>query len=119
MTKHDDIKTRLIARRAELGWSQERLSKESGVAAAQISRYEAGLNKPRANIIAKLASAMTVEFGWLAYGIRDNPDLEETEVILPRKLKEELVKQAKAAGMTEEQFIIKLLEESFMHKKPT
>lgn len=119
MTKHDDVAGRIIARRAELDWSQERLSRESGVAAAQISRYEARQNKPRANIIAKLASAMAVDFSWLAYGVHENPDLEETEISLPRDLKEEVVAKAKDAGMTEEQFIIQLLQESLSNKKPT
>ncbi|WP_395490726.1 helix-turn-helix domain-containing protein [Cedecea davisae] len=68
MTKYDDVAARIIARRAELGWSQEQLSKESDVAAAQISRYEARVNKPRANVIAKLAKGLMVPFSWLAYG---------------------------------------------------
>ncbi|HIE9647142.1 helix-turn-helix domain-containing protein [Klebsiella pneumoniae] len=119
MTKHDDISARIISRRASLGWTQERLSKESGVAAAQISRYEAGTNKPRANVIAKLASAMAVDFSWLAYGEHSHPDWVETDIVLPMELKEEVVKQAKARGMTEEEFLLYLLRSSLEYKKPT
>lgn len=120
MIKNDDVAARLIARRAELDWSQERLSQESGVAAAQISRYESRMNKPRANIIAKLASAMAVDFSWLAYGESTHPDWVETDLVIPKNLKDIIVKEAKGRGMTEEDFIIHLLEISLKsNKKPT
>lgn len=121
MTKNDDIARRITSRRADLGWSQERLSQESGVAAAQISRYESGLNKPRANIVGKLASAMAVEFSWLAYGEHANPDYVETELVIPKDLKEIIVTKAKENGMTEEDFIVHILRDHYhetTNKKP-
>lgn len=51
-----------------MSWSQQGLAEVSGVAAAQISRYESGRSAPRAEIVAKLARALNVEFEWLAHG---------------------------------------------------
>lgn len=59
---------RIIKARSGHGWSQAELAEVSGIAAAQISRYEQGKNIPRPNVIAKLAKAMAVSFEWLAYG---------------------------------------------------
>ncbi|OCG56600.1 helix-turn-helix domain-containing protein [Gilliamella sp. Fer4-1] len=83
MTNNDTFAKRLIQRRAQLEYSQEDLSKRTGIAAAQISRYEAGKNKPRANIISKLANHLGVPFSWLAYG-------EETDLSDVDKGKEEI-----------------------------
>lgn len=116
MIKNDDIAGRMIERRADLGWSQEQLSKESGVAAAQISRYEAGINKPRANVIAKLAKGMMVPFTWLAYG--DTKDFiqepllkgeTEYQVHLPADIAEKLNNEAKKAGITPHEMARRLL----------
>lgn len=69
MTDHEEtVAHRLIKARSGHGWSQADLAEVSGVAAAQISRYEAGRNKPRSEIVAKLAKALAVRFDWLAYG---------------------------------------------------
>lgn len=59
---------RIIKARSGHGWSQAELAEVSGIAAAQISRYEQGKNTPRPNVIAKLAKALAVSFEWLAYG---------------------------------------------------
>ncbi|OCG64403.1 hypothetical protein A9G48_02870 [Gilliamella sp. wkB18] len=83
MINNDTFAKRLIQRRAQLEYSQEDLSKRTGIAAAQISRYEAGKNKPRANIISKLANHLGVPFSWLAYG-------EETDLSDVDKGKEEI-----------------------------
>jgi transcriptional regulator with XRE-family HTH domain len=83
MINNDTFAKRLIQRRAQLEYSQEDLSKRTGIAAAQISRYEAGKNKPRANIISKLANHLGVPFSWLAYG-------EETDLSDGDKGKEEI-----------------------------
>ncbi|AJJ19360.1 helix-turn-helix domain-containing protein [Yersinia intermedia] len=106
MTKYDGIAERMIERRAELGWTQEQLSKESGVAAAQISRYEAGINTPRANVIAKLAKGMMIPFSWLAYGdpkdfIQEPLPAGETEyhIHLPADIAEMIDAKAKEAGI--------------------
>lgn len=82
MTNDDTIASRIIARRAELGISQNRLAMQSKVAPAQISRYEAGVNKPSIPTIGKLAEAMDVPFEWLAYG-------DESRFSLAESMKEE------------------------------
>ena len=116
MTNNDTFAKRLIQRRAEQGYSQEELSKISGIAAAQISRYEAGKNKPRANIIAKLAEALDISFDWLAYG--DNTDIisiADTKnnhlfyYYLKPNTKSQIEEIYKSSGMTLEEIINELL----------
>ncbi|HBQ1879798.1 TPA: helix-turn-helix domain-containing protein [Klebsiella pneumoniae] len=131
MTKHDDFASRLIERRAQLGWSQEQLSRESGVAAAQISRYEARINKPRANVIAKLAKGLLVPFAWLANGdtsefrIDDAPrGFIDLMLNIPRDVVEAISRAAAASGISEDEYMIRALEESIKKdlmsdKKPT
>lgn len=63
------LSQRLVKARSGHGWSQADLAEVSGVAAAQISRYEAGRSKPRAEVVAKLAKALAVSFDWLREGI--------------------------------------------------
>jgi transcriptional regulator with XRE-family HTH domain len=72
MTKHDTLASRLTQRRAEMGYTQDALAKLAGIAPAQISRYESGVNKPRAKIIAKLAEVLSVPYAWLASGDETN-----------------------------------------------
>ena len=70
MTTNDDsFSSRLIQARSAKGWSQQDLSKSSGVAAAQISRYEQGSNSPRPPVVAKLANALGISFPWLLTGL--------------------------------------------------
>lgn len=63
-----DLSQRLMKARSGHGWSQADLAEVSGVAAAQVSRYEAGRATPRPPVLAKLAKAMAVRFEWLAFG---------------------------------------------------
>lgn len=130
MTKHDDIASRMIERRAQLGWSQEQLSRESGVAAAQISRYEARVNKPRANVIAKLAKGLLVPFAWLANGdtsdfsIGDAPSgFFDMTIQLPEDLAEAIKQAAASKGISEDEYVIRALADSYgidlSNKKPT
>lgn len=65
---NSELSQRLIKARSGHGWSQADLAEVSGIAAAQISRYEQGRSKPRAEVTAKLAKALAVSFEWLAYG---------------------------------------------------
>ena len=65
---NEDFQHRLVKARSGHGWSQAELAEVSGVAPAQISRYELGKSKPRTEVVAKLAKAMAVSFDWLAYG---------------------------------------------------
>lgn len=116
MTKHDDIASRMIERRAQLGWSQEQLSKESGVAAAQISRYEARVNTPRANVIAKLAKGLLVPFSWLANGDTSEFDINDAPsgffdltIQLPEELALAIKQAAAKKGISEDEYIIQSL----------
>ncbi|MEY0024317.1 helix-turn-helix domain-containing protein [Providencia rettgeri] len=68
MTNNNTVASRLISRRAEMGLSQNQLAMEAKVAPAQISRYEAGINKPSIKTMGKLAEVLAVPFEWLAYG---------------------------------------------------
>ncbi|MER5000233.1 helix-turn-helix domain-containing protein [Providencia stuartii] len=68
MTKDNSIAKRLTTLRAQKGLSQNELAELSGVAPAQISRYESGVNVPRAHIIAKLAKALGVQYSFLESG---------------------------------------------------
>lgn len=72
----ENLSQRLVKARSGHGWSQADLAEVSGVAAAQISRYEASRSKPRAEVVAKLAKALAVRFEWLAYG-QGNIELED------------------------------------------
>jgi len=130
MTKHDDIASRMIERRAQLGWSQEQLSKESGVAAAQISRYEARVNKPRANVIAKLAKGLLVPFSWLANGDTSEFDISDAPsgffdmtIQLPEDLAAAIKQAAASKGISEDEYIIQSLSDyngiNTQNKKPT
>ncbi len=67
---------RLIKARSSHGWSQADLAESSGVAAAQISRYEQGRTTPRPPVVAKLAKALGVRFEWLAFGQDDTAGKE-------------------------------------------
>ncbi|WP_126312901.1 helix-turn-helix domain-containing protein [Delftia acidovorans] len=57
----DRLRTARIANE----FSQADLAHATGIAAAQISRYESGRNYPRPHIIAKLASVLGVTADWL------------------------------------------------------
>lgn len=72
MTNNDTVASRLISRRAEMGLSQNQLAIQAKIAPAQISRYEAGMNKPSVKTMGKLAEALAVPFEWLAYGDTSN-----------------------------------------------
>ncbi|WNP29343.1 helix-turn-helix transcriptional regulator [Morganella morganii] len=74
MTKDNSIAKRLTTLRAQKGLSQSELAELSGIAPAQISRYESGANIPRAHIIAKLAKALGVQYSFLQYGFEVDDD---------------------------------------------
>lgn len=120
MTKKDHFIKRLIARRADQGLSQEELSQRSGVAAAQISRYELGKSNPRPNVIAKLAEALNVPFDWLAYGGNDVeplplPGISTHQIELPEDLALMIQKKAEEMGIPEYELMERMLAESLVH----
>ena len=61
MTIKDDFAEKLRLLRGERGLSQVDLANLTGIAPAQLSRYELGKSYPRAEIMAKLASALGVD----------------------------------------------------------
>lgn len=77
MTKPEltPLMQRLIRTRAERGWSQNELARRSGVAPAQLSRYESGKNTPRTEVLWKLATALSVDMLWLIDGQHHDPDM--------------------------------------------
>ncbi|WP_042871460.1 helix-turn-helix transcriptional regulator [Dickeya poaceiphila] len=120
MTKENHFIKRMIARRVDQGLSQEDLSKRSGVAAAQISRYELGKSKPRPNVIARLAEALNVPFEWLAYGDNDAdpitiPGIPTRQIELPEDLVNIIKKKADEMGIPEYELIERMLAESLVH----
>ncbi len=62
------FRERLVWARSKRGISQQQLAEASEIAPAQISRYEAGRAMPRPQIIAKLATALSIDFEWLLSG---------------------------------------------------
>lgn len=81
MTGNEGLSERIRNRRIELGLSQAQLSRDTGIAAPQLSRYESGANEPRADIAAKLAKALGVTYEWLLDGRGDKyiPQAEEPQ----------------------------------------
>lgn len=73
-TNKDEFSARLVQARSMKGWSQVDVANASGVAAAQISRYEQGSNTPRPQVVAKLATALGVSFSWLLSGAGEPVD---------------------------------------------
>ena len=124
MTNNDTFSKRLIQRRAQFGYSQEELSKLTGIAAAQISRYEAGINKPRANIISKIANCLSVPFSWLAYGdtselidINKNEDNVSFSISLPKEQYDLLILNANENNMDIETYIHQIIVPEYLERK--
>lgn len=124
MINNDTFSKRLIQRRAQLGYSQEELSKLTGIAAAQISRYEAGINKPRANIISKIANCLSVPFSWLAYGdtselidMNKDEDNVSFSVTLPKGLYDLLMLNANENNMDLKTYINQIIIPQYLERK--
>lgn len=124
MTNNDTFSKRLIQRRAQFGYSQEELSKLTGIAAAQISRYEAGINKPRANIISKIANCLSVPFSWLAYGdtselidINKDEDNVSFSISLPKEQYDLLILNANENNMDIEAYIHQIIVPEYLERK--
>ncbi|MBX4133442.1 helix-turn-helix transcriptional regulator [Frischella sp. Ac48] len=124
MTNNDTFAKRLIQRRAQLEYSQEELSKRTGIAAAQISRYEAGINKPRANIISKLANHLGVPFSWLAYG--EETDLSDEDkgkkeigvyLNLPKEKYDLIMDQANKLNMNIQTYLHRVVIPNYLAQK--
>lgn len=91
------VALRITKARSLSGMTQNELADKSGIAAAQISRYETGRNIPRMEVIAKLASTLGVSFDWLSYG-----DAEEEE--------------AKRLPQDEDKYIVRFEDEGMREK---
>ncbi len=64
---------RLKASRGWLRWTQRDLAARTGVGFATIRRVEQEAMEPRIGTTRKLAAALGVAEGWLAYGVGDGP----------------------------------------------
>lgn len=117
-TEKDEFSARLVKARSTKGWSQLDLSNVSGVAAAQISRYEQGTNTPRPQVIARLANALGVSFPWLLSGAggATEPSRAGKTVIhieLPTGLVQQLQDAASQNGWLVDQEVQARLEATF------
>jgi len=97
MTLDDEFGSRLAQCRAERGFSQQEFAAATGIAPAQISRYESGKSRPRPGILAKLADKLGVSMAWLATGKSSFAINTPLLVNMPLELKERL-EQAGAAS---------------------
>lgn len=128
MTEPETIKDRLIRVRSALGWTQQDLAEASGVAAAQISRYESGRNEPRAEMVAKLAKSLDVQFDWLAHGRgpiegghpdrTSPPGVHLIEMDLTDEELRHLQQYAQAKGLTVEMAARQLIFSSVANPEP-
>jgi len=71
MSVSDGFSQRLRFTRINAGLSQKELCDLTGIARSQLSRYESGYSGARDDIVAKLAKALGVTYGWLAHGNKD------------------------------------------------
>ncbi|MFJ5427706.1 LexA family protein [Pectobacterium actinidiae] len=72
MNKYETLGERLLARREELGMTQETLADKAGVTRMAISKIELGATqKPRADNLFALAKALKVNPSWLVSGKGD------------------------------------------------
>ena len=112
-----------------MGWSQQGLAEVSGVAAAQISRYESGRSAPRPEVVAKLARALGIQFEWLANGVglldtgNDVPKYPKGISVMPLDIPPEhydaIEKFAKEEGLTMEMALRKLVLDALERRKST
>lgn len=124
MIKSDTFGERLKHRRIEMELSQSELGRLTGIAPAQISRYESNVNIPRDDIAAKLAKAVGVSFDWLKWGqavaidtyAEDNKNISYS-LDMPSELLKQINESSIANNVSLAQEIIDRLESSFLKKK--
>jgi transcriptional regulator with XRE-family HTH domain len=125
MSVAEAFRSRLIKARSAIGWSQAQLAEVSGVAAAQVSRYESGRNEPRPAVVARLARALNVNFDWLMFGVghpeNDSSDRVEPpegwtsiEADVPEQLHRYLNGLAERRGVTIEALVKQILDDAMM-----
>jgi len=68
MTEHETLADRVRFTRADWSWTQDELASASGVGVATIRRIEGGAYEPNLGTIRKLAAALHVRPGGLAFG---------------------------------------------------
>ena len=106
----------LIAAREKRGLSQSDVARLTGIAQAQLSRYESDAVYPRSAALAKIADALGVTVtDLLAEG--DAPKRPSTSTLvridLPAELHAQLVIEATQIGKSMDELIVARLEQSF------
>ncbi|PRH05445.1 hypothetical protein C6T60_14640 [Burkholderia multivorans] len=79
MNTKDSIGARIVRSRAGLKLSQAELAARVGIAPTQLSRYEMGKNRPRPEMIQRLAEALDVLPEWLETGEGSVNDIERDD----------------------------------------
>ncbi|MBF7687050.1 S24 family peptidase [Acinetobacter rathckeae] len=75
-----EVADRINQKMQELGLSQADLLRGTGAGRATISGWVNGTNKPSAKHIGALAQTLKVTEGWILYGVKGNPTLENIRV---------------------------------------
>lgn len=117
----ENFAERLQSARVKANLSQQELSRISGVAQAQISRYESAVSKPRPSVMAKLALALNVSSEWLSTGLEPTANVEGTvtfQVRLPLDVFTDLSLQASYNSHSLENEIARRLIESLKIDSP-
>lgn len=78
---HNDFATNLIYLRGEKNLTQQELGDAAGVSPSQISRYEAGMAKPRKTVLRKLADALGVSVDHLTRSEPGSSELPDRQTI--------------------------------------
>lgn len=120
MTKDSGFVDRLRRARFANEFSQADLAEAAGIAAAQISRYEAGKNYPRPHVVAKLAKVLGVTSEWLTEDpLQTEVPAEEPTIHIPHELHEHLIRAAAASGRSVNAEAVARLEQSMQIDQAT
>lgn len=118
MAEDKSFAQRLSQARAGKQWSQEQLSKATGIAQTQLSRYKQGV-VPRVQTLGKLAQALDCSMIWLRDGTVDQTDADTMLVPsiwfeeLPKYLQNALIQSAKKNNRSVKQEMLDRLTASF------
>jgi len=84
------MKERIKLKRKEQGYTQRQLGGIVGVASANVSFWEQGINKPSTSNMKKLADALNVSVDWLEHGNKDSARGSNEPLILAWELPDDV-----------------------------